>query len=566
MTVKGELWLVVAGVSAKGELTLRVVDQGWQLKGEFCGKISCFFFSIKGCVSFEMGSDPTADPPDPEPLVSGVSLTDKFARIVAEGNTGTPGPDHIAWPDTVPVLHFKHPVQVQLASDSFQPSAGWPGPGWVGTTKLKYLYRLERVELLDATDQLVHEPDWPCAWWMPSFRASIPEPGGAPAGELEGWDLALLSWDPAPWPRNLPNGGEGLDADPAENLGRLCEPLPHPGLHSALGLDLRRRGSDRTQLATPDPGTLPFSPYFDIRGVEGWEGQSLEEVVALAIANGLSFMPGIRVPLPAPFEPPRVGAALAESYQLPRLFKAQRSLWSLQWKARYTPAVVDPDLVLMLSMRLDQVGDHFEICVDFSHRRVGLDLPSPYGHAGLIFTDADNNLRTTDVLPYNKGDDSSEISFGSKGLTVDLPGEADELTIAVGWLAGPPVKIQALDFRGVQVGEVEASLDVIGTLETLHLQAPGTVKLVFSGGGGTGAIGRICYYHPDHTSVDQEQIVDLLVQDAQNQPVLPQVFGKLDAVCKPGAILASNTSYLDVDQIAAMTKRPEDVIGLHFFS
>ena len=45
-----------------------------------------------------------------------------------------------------------------------------------------------------------------------------------------------------------------------------------------------------------------------------------------------------------------------------------------------------------------------------------------------------------------------------------------------------------------------------------------------------------------------------------------QVFAKLDKVCKPGAILASNTSYQDVNAIAAATQRPEDVIGLHFFS
>lgn len=45
-----------------------------------------------------------------------------------------------------------------------------------------------------------------------------------------------------------------------------------------------------------------------------------------------------------------------------------------------------------------------------------------------------------------------------------------------------------------------------------------------------------------------------------------EVFTKLDAIAKPGAILATNTSYLDVDEIAAVTSRPESVIGLHFFS
>ncbi|HEY1397171.1 3-hydroxyacyl-CoA dehydrogenase NAD-binding domain-containing protein [Roseateles sp.] len=48
--------------------------------------------------------------------------------------------------------------------------------------------------------------------------------------------------------------------------------------------------------------------------------------------------------------------------------------------------------------------------------------------------------------------------------------------------------------------------------------------------------------------------------------VKEQVFKQLDAVMKPGAILASNTSTLDVDKIAAFTKRPQDVIGTHFFS
>ena len=48
--------------------------------------------------------------------------------------------------------------------------------------------------------------------------------------------------------------------------------------------------------------------------------------------------------------------------------------------------------------------------------------------------------------------------------------------------------------------------------------------------------------------------------------VKEQVFKQLDAVMKPGAILASNTSTLDVNKIAAFTQRPQDVVGLHFFS
>ena len=60
---------------------------------------------------------------------------------------------------------------------------------------------------------------------------------------------------------------------------------------------------------------------------------------------------------------------------------------------------------------------------------------------------------------------------------------------------------------------------------------------------------------------------DLVIEAVfERMDVKQEVFRKLDAVAKPGAILASNTSTLDVNQIAAVTKRPADVIGLHFFS
>jgi 3-hydroxyacyl-CoA dehydrogenase len=52
----------------------------------------------------------------------------------------------------------------------------------------------------------------------------------------------------------------------------------------------------------------------------------------------------------------------------------------------------------------------------------------------------------------------------------------------------------------------------------------------------------------------------------ENMDIKQEVFRKLDAALKPGAILATNTSYLDVDAIAAATTRPDRVVGLHFFS
>ena len=68
-------------------------------------------------------------------------------------------------------------------------------------------------------------------------------------------------------------------------------------------------------------------------------------------------------------------------------------------------------------------------------------------------------------------------------------------------------------------------------------------------------------------SYDDLKDADLIIEAVfEEMGVKEAVFKQLDAVAKPGAILASNTSTLDVDQIASFTKRPQDVVGMHFFS
>jgi len=72
----------------------------------------------------------------------------------------------------------------------------------------------------------------------------------------------------------------------------------------------------------------------------------------------------------------------------------------------------------------------------------------------------------------------------------------------------------------------------------------------------TGAIG-----------LENAKAADIVIEAAfEDMGVKREIFSKLDIVAKPGAILASNTSYLDVNAIAAVTNRPQDVLGLHFFS
>jgi 3-hydroxyacyl-CoA dehydrogenase len=62
---------------------------------------------------------------------------------------------------------------------------------------------------------------------------------------------------------------------------------------------------------------------------------------------------------------------------------------------------------------------------------------------------------------------------------------------------------------------------------------------------------------------DCDLVIEAVFEDME---LKRKIFTELDSVMKPGAILATNTSALDIDEIAAMTRRPEDVIGLHFFS
>src|SRR5207248_4230585 len=60
---------------------------------------------------------------------------------------------------------------------------------------------------------------------------------------------------------------------------------------------------------------------------------------------------------------------------------------------------------------------------------------------------------------------------------------------------------------------------------------------------------------------------DLIIEAVyENMDVKKEIFGRLDKIAKPGAMLASNTSYLNINEVAASISRPGDVVGMHFFS
>lgn len=76
-------------------------------------------------------------------------------------------------------------------------------------------------------------------------------------------------------------------------------------------------------------------------------------------------------------------------------------------------------------------------------------------------------------------------------------------------------------------------------------------------------MGRITGVLEMEKLADCDLVIEAVFEDMD---LKKQIFSNLDRICKPGAILATNTSALNIDEIAAVTARPQDVIGLHFFS
>ena len=139
-----------------------------------------------------------------------------------------------------------------------------------------------------------------------------------------------------------------------------------------------------------------------------------------------------------------------------------------------------------------------------------------------------------------------------------------KLAIIGGGTMGAGITVSALD-AGLIVTMIERDAESIA-------RGQANVEKVYNGliakGRMTeeGKAAIMARYTPS-TSYDDIADVDLVIEAVfEDLEVKKAVFKELDRVCKPGAVLATNTSYLDIDAIADATKRPQDVIGLHFFS
>jgi len=151
----------------------------------------------------------------------------------------------------------------------------------------------------------------------------------------------------------------------------------------------------------------------------------------------------------------------------------------------------------------------------------------------------------------------------------DLPKETPRREIAaVGVIGGGTMGTgigMCFANAGFDVTLVEVGDEALARgLETIDRNYQGSVKRgKLSEAGALACRGRIA----GATDYSALSGADLVVEAVFEDLTLKQdVFAELDRVCKPGAILATNTSYQDVNRIASATGRPADVIGLHFFS
>ncbi|GMG82110.1 3-hydroxyacyl-CoA dehydrogenase NAD-binding domain-containing protein [Paralimibaculum aggregatum] len=134
-----------------------------------------------------------------------------------------------------------------------------------------------------------------------------------------------------------------------------------------------------------------------------------------------------------------------------------------------------------------------------------------------------------------------------------------------GGTMGAGIAVSLLD-AGIAVTLLEtdaAALDrARGNIRRIHDRAIARGRMTEAGR--EALLAERCRLTLDHDALGE---ADLVIEAAfEDMAVKKAIFARLDAVARPGAVLATNTSRLDVDEIAAATARPEDVIGMHFFS
>jgi hypothetical protein len=253
---KGTLRLLVYSLSVSALVDFRHDDSGTVFNGEFCGKISFFFFSVEGCVPLHLGDGNPFEVLAPPLLVAGLSLVDRRGQEITGGDVDPDGGPLVlptpVWPDAVPVLHFNHePATALDPAGPFHASLhNLEYSQEVLAGDFTYVFTLKDLRLekrVGGAFTLVPGA-LPSAWWFPSWRPAFLDGAAAPPSGEEARELGLLTWHPAPWARSLiPDQQQDTLDDIRDSIANACDDKVLPAPDCILGGN-----------AVPGPGELEW--------------------------------------------------------------------------------------------------------------------------------------------------------------------------------------------------------------------------------------------------------------------------------------------------------------------
>ena len=567
--VRGELDLVVLSISARGEITLKTDGNRTDLRGEFCGEVDCFFFSISGCVEIDVSAT-LSGPPDPPSPVVGVDLVSR--RGLVAGTAVQAGTPPAVWPDTIPVVHFAHTVENGVSGGQFAVGTPMPGPVWSGSRDVKHAFRITSVRLEPTSGAAFDPPageQFPTAWWWPGIRSST-KPPWLSASESEPRDLALLTWEP--WTGLLPlTRPDGSPGDPGPLVDDLCEPVRTPDPLCLVGGLAMPNGPGRADLpqdpAYDDPALPPALLRLAQPADRPWA-----TLVAVAVTAGCAVRPGALAALENPVALAE-GGQRATGWRLASLVRGGQDLGAVGAHGTYDPALDAPSLVLEVCpvQLLDREQPPVDVpdgCVDFAP--LGPNQLPPLTtedgtvlrYGGLVVRD----LRGGRLQPVDfDGNGEWALLLLGGGLRVELREPTDEVSLRA--VIGQQWQAVAYDGDGREVDQADAPE---GTTLTLRGEGIVAVEVFAEGEGGlaavclpaadpTGETGTLLRWVPEREQRLEPPVVLGVLPDGSTEPWKPHV--KAGRRCLTVSYVAPYDGPWSGVRIAAAPGRTVTVVG-----
>ena len=525
--IEGELRLIIVSVSVRGDVRALITEDAQLFSGEFCGSVDFFFFSVEGCVHVEFGSGSDPGVPIPDHPLTRIDLTGRTGAIVGgayrAGETHEANRPPVAWPDTVPLLNFSAYIQNRLTGSAFAPSpAELPGEPWNGSTELKYAYRLKSLLIRKAGQPAMAGP-LESVWWWPTHRGGVLTPTDPPPSQHEGRHLALLSWHPTPWSRNLADGGAGTPADPGNTVGQVCVPVRDTFRGCVRGDRLTRESFDAVRLAGV-PGTRFGATVAETLG----GATSLGDIAASVALVGWQLIAGTSEPFAPPVNVPSGPNGVASGYRLASIAKGTQFIASLG--ARIVPTIALDDAVLTLELCVvrSAVGTA-DGCDDFADLSIGAKVENgELRRPGVTYRWLSDAWKNASPIVDNFAPDpdrNAELWVGSKGVEAFLDTPTDRVELTVAFAAGSPILAIGLNANGQVIVRALAD-DIKRKAQVLVLQAQGIASVRVSGGSATGdgisetsggSLLKLCTGHGDANSAT-EVLKKLLGTGTAGQP------------------------------------------------